>query len=189
MIGLEWPEEIRLPANLDVGVPGPAFAGLLGVDGHRYGLESFDDADIVVVIFSSNRCPTVKAYEARLRALHAEYAPWGVQLVAINSNDPHLYPDERYERMVEFARASGYPFPYLQDQDQRAGRAYGARRTFEIFVLDRHRTVRYHGRFDDARLPERVTTHDLRNALDDLLAGRPVRVPETRAFGCSLDYV
>ena len=89
----------------------------------------------------------------------------------------------------EFARASGYQFPYLQDQDQRAGRAYGARRTFEIFVLDRHRTVRYHGRFDDARLPERVTTHDLRNALDDLLAGRPVRVPETRDFGCSLDYV
>jgi hypothetical protein len=91
--------------------------------------------------------------------------------------------------MVAFAEASGYPFPYLQDRNQATARAYGATCTFHLFVLDEDRRLRYQGRFDDARLEERIRVHDLRNALDDLLADRPVAVPETRAFGCSLDYV
>jgi peroxiredoxin len=174
-------------AELEVGDPAPAFEGLLGVDGRRYGMSTFDDAAVLVLIFSSNRCPTVKAYQERLRALHLEYGPRGVQLVAINSNDPHLFPDESYQRMIEFARDSGYDFPYVHDDGQRVGRAYRARRTFHAFALDRTRTIRYQGRFDDSRIPGRVT--DLLNAIDDLLAGRDVRVPTTRPFGCSLDYV
>jgi peroxiredoxin len=176
-------------AELEVGDPAPAFDGLLGVDGRRYGTASFDRSQVLVVIFSSNRCPTVKAYQERLRALHHDYGPRGVQLVAINSNDPHLYPDESYERMIEFAGDSGYDFPYLHDDGQMVGRAYGARRTFHAFALDEARTIRYLGRFDDSRIPERVTSPDLRNAIDDLLASRPVRVSSTRPFGCSLDYV
>jgi peroxiredoxin len=178
-----------VPTTLRVGAEAPPFEDLLGVDGRRYGFSSFADRRLVVIIFSSNRCPTVKAYEDRLRTLQDEYGPRGVQVVAINSNDPHLYPDESYDRMVEFARASRYNFPYLVDERQTIGRAYGATRTFHVFVLDEQRKVRYTGRFDDSRIPARVTSHDLRNALDDLLAGREVRVPFTRAFGCSLDYV
>lgn len=177
------------PADLEVGRPAPAFEGLLGVDGRRYGISSFPDAKALVVIFTSNRCPTVKAYEDRLRGLQADYGPRGVQVVAINSNNPHLYPDESYERMVEFARESRYDFPYLFDEGQRVGRAYGARCTFHAFVLDEARVIRYQGRFDDSRIPARVTTPDLRNAVDDLLAGLAPRVPSTRPFGCSLDYV
>jgi peroxiredoxin len=177
------------PAALAVGDPAPEFEGLLGTDGGRFGLSSFADKPIVVLIFASNRCPTVKAYEGRLRKLRHDYAESGVQLVAINSNDDHLYPDESYDRMIEFARESGYDFPYLRDEGQRTARAYGVTRTFHLFVLDRDRRVRYQGRFDDSRLPARVTSHDLRNALDDVLADRPVREPMTRPFGCSLDYV
>jgi peroxiredoxin len=177
------------PTELEVGRPAPAFEGLLGVDGRRYGLSSFADARALVVLFTSNRCPTVKAYEERLRDLQADYGPRGVHVVAINSNNPHLYPDESYDRMVEFARESGYEFPYLFDEGQHVGRAYGARCTFHAFVLDEARVIRYQGRFDDSRIPARVTTPDLRNALDDLLAGRAPRVPSTRPFGCSLDYV
>jgi peroxiredoxin len=177
------------PRGLQIGAPGPAFEGLLGVDGARYGFSSFGHRRFLVVIFSSNRCPTVKAYEDRLRTLQDEYGPEGVQIVAINSNDPHLHSEESYERMVEFARDSGYDFPYLVDDGQRTGRAYGAIRTFHVFVLDERRLLRYQGRFDDSRIPARVTSHDLRNALDDLLARRAVRVPLTRPFGCSLDYV
>ncbi len=77
----------------------------------------------------------------------------------------------------------------MVDDGQRVAKAYGATCTFHVFVLDRARRLRYQGRFDDSRLAERVTSHDLRNALDDLLAGREVRVATTRPFGCSLDFV
>ena len=177
------------PPAVEIGDRAPGFEGLLGVDGLRYSLSTFADKQALVLIFASNRCPTVKAYESRLRRLVEDYEGSGVQLVAINSNDPHLYPEESYERMVEFARESGYSFPYLLDDGQRTARAYGVTRTFHLFVLDASRKVRYQGRFDDSRLPARVTTDDLRNALDDVLADRPVRVSVTRPFGCSLDYV
>ena len=177
------------PPAVQIGDRAPGFEGLIGTDGQRHGLSSFEDKPVMVLIFASNRCPTVKAYQGRLNQLHGNYASSGVQLVAINSNDPHLYPEERYEKMVEFARDSGYGFPYLWDEGQGTARAYGVTRTFHLFVLDADRRVRYQGRFDDSRLPDRVTTHDLRNALDDVRAGRPVREPMTRAFGCSLDYV
>lgn len=176
-------------AALPIGAEGPSFEGLLGTDGRRFGFSSFADHHLLVLIFASNRCPTVKAYAERMKALQAEYGPRGVQLVAINSNSPHLYPDESYPLMVERAELDGYSFPYLADPDQQVGKAYGAAVTFHLFVLDRDRRLRYTGRFDDARLDANVTTHDVRNALDDILGGREVRVPITRPFGCSLDFV
>lgn len=175
--------------SLPIGSRAPRFDALLGADGRRYGMDDLADRELLVLVFSSNRCPTAKAYAGRLNALQAEYGPRGVQLLAINSNDPHLYPEESYQGMVVRSAEDGYTFPYLLDEGQVLARAYGPTRTFHVFVLDRDRRVRYEGRFDDARLPERVTTPDLANALDDLLAGREVRVPHTRAFGCSLDLV
>lgn len=176
-------------ATLPIGAPAPLFEGLVGTDERRYGFSDFNDRDVLVVIFSSNRCPTAKAYAERMNALQREYGPRGVQLVAVNSNDPHLYPDESLDRMVERAAEDAYAFPYLVDDGQRVAKAFGAACTFHVFALDRARTLRYEGRFDDARLEARVTSHDLRNALDDLLAGREVGVAKTRAFGCSLDLV
>jgi peroxiredoxin len=176
-------------ASLRMGDPAPDFDGLRGTDGQHYGIERFADRTALVLIFSSNRCPTAKAYANRMNEVQREYGPHGVQLVAINSNDPHLYPDEDLPRMVERAAEDRYSFPYVVDVGQRVARAYGPECTFHVFVLDADRRLRYRGRFDDARLPERVTSHDLRDALDDVLAGREVRRPETRAFGCSLDLV
>jgi peroxiredoxin len=176
-------------ATLPVGARGPTFEGLLGTDGRRYGFSSFDDRDVLVLIFSSNRCPTAKAYGERMNALQADYGSRGVQLVAINSNDPHLYPDESFPRMAERAAEDGYRFPYVVDNGQRTAKVYGARCTFHVFVLDRERSLRYQGRFDSSRIASNVTKNDLRNALDDILAGRDVRVATTRPFGCSLDFV
>jgi peroxiredoxin len=173
--------------TLAIGAPAPPFENLLGVDGRRHGFSTLADREALVVIFSSNRCPTVKAYAERLNALQAAYGSRGVQLVAINSVDPHLYPDERYERMVDQARQDGYTFPYLADPGQDVARAYGPSCTFDVFLLDRERHLRYEGRFDDARLAERVTSRDLEVALAAVLAGREVEVPRTRAFGCALD--
>ena len=177
------------PQTLALGERGPAFHNLPGVDGKRYGFPTFSDARILVLIFSSNRCPTVKAYEDRLIALQKGYGPRGVRLVAINSNNPYLYPEESFEEMIRRATDRGFTFPYLQDLDQSAARSYGAVCTFHLFVLDKGRRLRYRGRFDDSRNPDKVTSHDLKNALDDLLGGREVRVPDTVPFGCSLDYL
>jgi hypothetical protein len=177
------------PAILAIGAAGPAFEGLRGTDDRPYGFSTFADRDILVLIFASNRCPTVKAYAERMTGLQHDYGERGVQLLALNANDPHLYPDESFDRMVALAAEDGYTFPYVVDEGQRVARAYGAACTFHVFVLDRDRVLRYQGRFDDARLTANVTSHDLRNALDDLLAGREVRLPTTRAFGCSLDFV
>ena len=176
-------------ATLPIGAAGPGFEGLLGTDGKRHGLSAFAERDVLVLIFSSNRCPTAKAYGDRMNALQREYGLRGVQLLAINSNDPYLYPDESYPRMGDRAAEDGYTFPYLVDDGQRIAKAYGVTCTFHIFVLDRERRLRYEGRFDNSRLVATVTTHDLRNALDDVLAGRDVRVATTRPFGCSLDFV
>jgi peroxiredoxin len=179
----------RTPTTLPIGAPGSAFDGLRGVDGKSYAFGDFADRDVLVLIFASNRCPTAKAYGERMNALQRGFGSRGVQLIAINANDPHLYPDENYPRMIERAAEDGYTFPYLVDDGQRVARAYGAACTFHVFVLDRARRLRYQGRFDDSRIPERVTSHDLANALDDVLAERDVRVPTTRPFGCSLDFV
>jgi peroxiredoxin len=176
-------------ATLPVGAPGPEFEGLLGTDDRRYGFSTLSDREAIVLIFSSNRCPTAKAYGERMNVLQRQFGPRGVQLVAINSNDPHLYPDESYPRMVDRATEHAYAFPYLVDDGQQVAKAYGATCTFHVFVLDRVRRVRYEGRFDDSRIEERVTSHDLANALEDVLAGRDVRVANTRPFGCSLDFV
>jgi peroxiredoxin len=174
-------------AAIEIGAAAPAFEDLLGVDGERHGFSTLADREALVVVFSSNRCPTVKAYAERLNALQAAYGPRGVQLVAINSNDPHLYPDEGYEAMIDRAATDRYAFPYLVDADQRVARAYGPTCTFHAFLLDRERRLRYEGRFDDARLADRVTSHDLERALDEVLAGHDVTVPRTQAFGCALD--
>lgn len=177
------------PLPLALGEPGPSFAGLLGTDGRRHSLSDLADREAVVLIFSSNRCPTAKAYGPRMNTLEAEFGPRGVAVVAVNANDPHLYPDESYPRMLERATEDRYTFPYVVDEGQRLARAFGASCTFHVFVLDRERRLRYQGRFDDARIPERVTSHDLADALEDLLAERAVGNPVTRPFGCSLDFV
>lgn len=179
---------------ISIGNVAPPFEGLLGTDGRRHGFTDYAEAGALVVIFSSNRCPTAKAYASRLRALQADYGDRGVQLVLLNSNAPHLYPDESFERMRERAAEDGYTFPYLVDADQEVARAWGPTCTFHAFLLDRpatdgSRRLAYEGRFDNARLEDRATSHDLRNAIDDVLAGREVQVTQTRAFGCGLDIV
>jgi peroxiredoxin len=164
----------------------PVFEDLVGVDGCRYSLSSFDAAALVVVIFTSNGCPTAKSCVDRFMRFQEEYRGRGVQLVAINSNNPYLSPPDTYQEMVRWARAEAFNFPYLKDPDGAAVRAFGAVRTPQVFLLDQHRRLAYRGRWDDARVAERVKRHDLQQAVDDVLANRAVEVPETEAFGCSI---
>jgi len=169
-----------------LGQPAPDFHDLPGADGERYSLSSFDGKEVLVVVFSANGCPTAKSCEDRLIALQEAYGSRGLQLVAINSNNPYLSPPDTPAQMALRATRKGFNFPYLKDETGAVARAYGATRTPSALLFDGDRRLRYRGRLYDARDPSRVTRHDLQQAIDDVLAGRAVEVPETEAFGCSI---
>jgi thiol-disulfide isomerase/thioredoxin len=151
-------------------------------------LKAFSDKPVLVVIFSCNHCPYVQAFESRLIAIQRDYANRGVQLVAINANDPTLYAEDDFPHMVQRAKQKGYNFPYLRDEDQSVASQYGAMVTPEAFVFDANRRLRYHGRIEDHTDPDQAKTHELRDALDALLLSAPIHVPETRAFGCTIKW-
>lgn len=179
---------IAQPYRLKLGSPAPDFRDLPGVDGQRASLASFQDKPVLVVVFSCNHCPYVQAFEERIVAVQRDYAARGVQLVAINSNDEQSYPEDSFDHMVERAKEKGFNFPYLRDETQQVADAYGAQCTPHVLVFDPERRLRYQGRIEDGRDPRDTKHRDLRDALDDLLAGRAVRVPETPAFGCSIKW-
>lgn len=174
---------------LDLGATAPEFADLQGADGKRYSLSSFEGKRVLVVVFSCNHCPYAQAYEGRLVSIQRDYGPKGVQLVAINSNDDKSYPEDSYANMVKRAGERGFNFPYLRDPDQKVVTDYGAVCTPHAFAFDRERKLRYRGRIDDSKDPKQVKSEDLRDALDDMLAGGMVRVPDTKPFGCSIKWM
>jgi peroxiredoxin len=136
----------------------------------------------------ANRCPTARVYTERLRSIQNEYGPKSVQLIGINSDNQYFFSDEALSKMMGIAEQRNFNFPYLKDEDQSVAKNYGALVTLHAFVLDKQRKLRYRGRVDDSRDPSKVTTNNLRNALDDLLEGKEVRTPETRPFACNIDY-
>ena len=174
--------------RLRIGDSAPHFK-LPSVDGNSYSLTDFGDKKIAVVMFTCNHCPYVQAYEERLISIQNDYRDRGVTLIAINSNDDRRVPEDNFENMVKRAKAKGYNFPYLRDKDQKVVTAYGARVTPEVYVFDSERRLKYHGRVDDNRDPQRVMKHDLRNAIDALLRGDQVPVAEATAFGCTIKWL
>jgi len=178
------------PASLLIGAQGPSFDGLLGVDGRRYGMADFDEHKILALVFTSNRCPTAKAYTGRLNALQVNYGPRGVQLVMINSNDPHLYPEESYARMVSLSREMGYTFPYLFDETQEVAKLFRAACTPDLFLFDARGTLVYRGQFDDSRPRNAVpvTGAHIRAAATAVLSDTPVPAEQKPSIGCNIKW-
>jgi peroxiredoxin len=174
---------------LELGKEAPSFKNLNGTDGRRYSLNSFDSKPVLVIIFSCNHCPYVQAYEDRMMRIQNDYLSKGVQLAAINSNDDKTYPEDSFPEMVKRAKARSFNFVYLRDADQHVVDSYGAVCTPHVFAFDKERKLRYRGRIDDSKDPSKVTSNDLRNALNDVLEGKIVRVPDTRPFGCSIKWM
>ncbi len=172
--------------TLPIGMGAPDFGNLLGVDGERYSLSSFQNKRLLVLLFISNGCPTVKACQDRMIRIQKDYSEKNVQLLALNSNNSYLCPADTYAEMVLRVREKSFNFPYVKDEDRTVAKAYGAICTPHVFLLDEERRLRYKGRIDDSRNPERVTVSDLRNAVDDVIENKPVRVSETTPFGCSI---
>lgn len=185
----KWKGDFKLATNnLKIGSSAPEF-NLSGVDGKKYSLNSFVDKRALLVIFSCNHCPYVQAYENRIKQIQEDYISEGVTVVAINSNEDVNYPDDSFENMKKRATEQKFNFLYLRDDDQSVARAYDATHTPEIFLFDKDRKLAFHGKIDDNwQEPSKVQNHYLRNALDELLTGKEISVPETFTIGCTIKW-
>jgi peroxiredoxin len=182
---------------LALGSAAPDFA-LPGLDGKIHKLADYKDSPFLMVMFLCNHCPTSQLYEGRVKQLVADYKDKGVAFVAIQPNDPKAvllselgYTDvsDSPEEMKIRAEYRHFNFPYLYDgETQSVTEAYGAQATPHVFLFDRERKLRYEGRIDNAQRESLVKIHDARDALDAVLAGKPVTVAHTPAFGCSTKW-
>jgi peroxiredoxin len=170
-----------------LGTEAPRF-DLPGVDGQNHSLDSYGDAEILVLVQSCNHCPYVQAWEERLSAVARDYADRGVRVVAVSSNDAENYPEDSFEEMQKRSQARGFAFDYLYDEPQAVARQLGAERTPEVFVFDRDRRHVYHGAIDDNREEDEVSHSYLRDALDAILSGEEPPLAETPPVGCTVKW-
>ena len=173
--------------TLKIGSKAPDF-NLPATDGKNYSLSSFADKKAIIVIFSCNHCPYVQAYEDRIIEIQKDYKN-DVQIIAISSNEDVNYPEDSFENMKARAELKKFNFPYLHDETQEIAKAYGATHTPEIFLFDKERKLAFHGKIDDNwQEPKSVQSKYLRNALDELLSGKQISVPETFTIGCTIKW-
>ena len=165
-----------LVSALEIGDPVPSFSGKT-VAGSSFSLDDArKDHRAVVVMFRSTLCPYSNTYNALLKNMSARYGPKGVLFLAVHSDRWETEDDIRAH-----ASKYGHAFPIIRDPDGRIARLLDARRTPEVFLTDAEGKLRYHG-----RIAAKIGTPDLRNALDALLAGRPINPAVTKSFGCSI---
>lgn len=187
-----------LHKTLAIGASAPDFK-LPGVDGKTYTLASFKNANILVIIFTCNHCPTAQAYQDRIIKLTDDYKNKGVAVVAIMPNDPDAitpselnYTDmgDTFEEMKIRSKEKHFNFPYLYDgATQKTAEAYGPVATPHVFIFDKQRKLRYEGRIDDVEKPTGTPkNYDTRNAIEALLNNKEVPVATTKVFGCSIKW-
>ena len=177
-----------MPFTLQVGQKAPGFK-LPATDGKTYSLASFKDAKVLVVFFTCNHCPYVIGSDDVTRQTAERFKEQGVQFVGVNANSARTYREDSFEHMVQRMEDKRFPWVYLHDKAQKAALAYGALRTPHFFVFDHGRRLIYTGRgVDNPRDAAKTTVNDLANAIEDHLAGRPVRVPMTNPIGCNVKW-
>lgn len=184
-------------ATLPIGASAPDF-NLPGIDGKMHSLKDYADAEVLLIIFTCNHCPTAQAYEERIKKIVSDYQDKGVQVIGISPNSPLglLYEelgytdlDDDYDAMIIRAEDQKFNFPYLYDGDnESASLKYGPVATPHAFVFDKDRKLQYVGRLDAVEKPGTANAEDLRAALDAVLAGNTPEVQETKTFGCSTKW-
>jgi peroxiredoxin len=183
--------------TLAIGSPAPDFS-LPGIDGKTHKLADYSGSRLLAIIFTCNHCPTAQLYETRIKKLVDDYQSKSVAFVAIQPNDLLAirlselgYTDvsDGFADMKIRAEYRHFNFPYLNDgETQSVSRAYGPKATPHVFIFDKERKLRYEGRVDDSQRASLVKSQDARNALEALIAGKPVPVAHTPAFGCSTKW-
>ncbi len=173
--------------KLTLGSKAPDF-NLPATDGKLYSLDSFNNKRFLIIIFSCNHCPYVQAYEDRIIEIQNDFNQT-LSVAAISSNETDNYPEDSFDKMKERSELKKFNFPYLWDESQDVAKAYGATHTPEIFLFDEERKLAFHGKIDDNwQDPKSVKSKYLRNALEELIAGKKVSVPETFTIGCTIKW-
>jgi peroxiredoxin len=157
---------------------------LQNYDGTSYTLSALKDSKAIVIMFWSCTCPNVQPYNDRINDLVKDYQAKGITFLAINANNT-----ETVDEVSEHAKKNNYSFPVLKDVNNVVADKLGATKTPEIYVLSGERTILYHGRISDNKVKEQETSLDLKNALDEVLAGKEITVKTTKSFGCSIKRV
>jgi thiol-disulfide isomerase/thioredoxin len=157
----------------------PAFAPVTDIGGHVYDGRTIAAHRATVFVFLSTQCPVSKVYAPRLNALAREYGARGVQMVGVFSNMQEGQPE-----VAAFAKERGLAFPVVRDGDASFAARFHAMMTPQAFVVNPMGAVVYSGRVDDSADASQVHHRDLKEALDTVLAGRPVARARTVAFGC-----
>jgi peroxiredoxin len=183
--------------TLAVGSSAPDFS-LTGTDGKTHRLADYETSKVLVLVFTCNHCPIAQMYEERINQLFADYQEKSVAVVAIQPNDPHAIRVDELDssdisdtlpEMQIRAQFHHLNYPYLYDgETQTVAGAYGPKATPHVFVFDEKRILRYEGRFDSSYRKELVKTTEVRDAIEALLADKPVAVAHTGVFGCSTKW-
>lgn len=175
---------------IDLGTKAPDFTLPDVISGRTIRLQELKSSKATVVMFICNHCPYVKHVIDELVKIGRTYQEKGIAFAAISSNDAEQYPEDSPEKMKEWAAEKGFPFPYLYDETQETARAYEAACTPDFYIFDGDLKLAYRGQLDDSRpknnLP--VTGKDLRSALDNLLAGKPVSQDQKPSIGCNIKW-
>jgi peroxiredoxin len=153
-------------------------------------LADYKDAKGFIVVFTCNTCPYAQAYEDRIIELDKKYAKKNYPVIAIMPNNPKVKPGDNFDAMKERASQKGFSFPYLIDEGQKIYPQYGATKTPHIYVLQKTKKgneVKYIGAIDDNHQDaEAVNTKYVEEAVDALIAGKEIKVTQTKAIGCSI---
>jgi peroxiredoxin len=171
---------------LRIGEPAPSFT-LTDTSGADWSVQP-GGGPVTVVVFTCNHCPYALAWQDRIAQVARDYADRGVRVLAINANDAERYPRDSLEAMRDRVRSEEWPMPYLHDATQEVARAYDARTTPDVFVLDAERRLRYRGAPDADHSDPSLGAGWLRAALDAVLAGAEPKPAETKPVGCSIKW-
>jgi peroxiredoxin len=175
---------------LELGTPAPAFSLHCVTTGASVSLESFNEKDVLVVMFICHHCPFVKHVKGELARLGNDYANKSVGIVAISANDPAVSSDDSPEGLKRMAAEWGLTYPVCYDQSQAVAQAYKAACTPDFFVFGKDRKLAYRGQLDDSRPSNTapVTGADLRSAIDALLAGQRPSENQQASIGCNIKW-
>lgn len=175
---------------LELGTTAPDFALTDVVSGSTVRRDDFRGKDAILIMFICTHCPYVKHIEKTLGSLGKDYASKPLAIVAISSNDVNTHPADGPEGLKAQAQAVGFTFPYLYDETQSVARAYDAACTPDFFLFDKDFRLVYRGQYDSSRpgsgVP--VTGEDLRDAIDKVLAGKPVPADQRPSIGCNIKW-